>query len=112
MKITIFKKAIKEAMDWQHTLTERQRTEIVLADAIQEKEDEILKKYYSTSDSKMGYAKKCAMSYYNKVNNNLPTHLKLNITGDAKYQIIEKIISEAVEQAIHIQETGKPLRVK
>lgn len=55
------------------------------------------------------YAKKSALSDFDKFNLNLPEHLKITTLGDGKYQLIEKIIENTINQVISIQETKKPI---
>ena len=58
------------------------------------------------------YAKKSSLADFDKFNYNLPEHLKLTTIGDGKYQLIEKIIENTINQVISIQETKKPILYK
>ena len=55
------------------------------------------------------YAKKSSLSDFDKFNLSLPEQLKLTTLGDGKYQLIEKIIENTINQVLSIQETKRPI---
>jgi len=59
-------------------------------------------------EGRIGYAKKKAIENFNNINNKLDESLKITITGDGKYHIIEEMIKQTVDIAIKIYEDGKP----
>jgi hypothetical protein len=63
-------------------------------------------------EGRIRYAKKVAIDNFCKINNKLDNRFKLTIVGDGKFQIIEDIIKQSIDNAINIYETGKPLKEK
>jgi len=55
------------------------------------------------------YSKKSSLSDFDKFNLSLPEQLKLTTLGDGKYQLIEKIIENTINQVLSIQETKRPI---